>query len=586
MKSHPGKEPLSFNTLITTIWNADFIITSLIIPSCFFFLCSLLYVYFSNRFLPNGVTVDFFSSLNSYILYPIVGLLGILGISFFTNKPGQFFTPGKFIRLQWTDLILLLFPITPIEQYIVLNLNRLDLWGTIFILFFFILISGFFVLILPALLAPLGNVKILRAIGISFISTVTFMPLLSHTYGWWERGALNTQLTFIAGTFLVILILSCAKNKWVLLIPVIGFFSTNLITQESSRIMKIFEADRSPLQSQLPTELAGKTPKTTPNVYVLIYDAYAQDETMQSYGIDNSHHLNFLQEKGFQLYPDVYSLYADTLHSMGSVFSVSGYFTGRENYCVSGYGEVFYQFKELGYKTYGIFPTDFMVRDIEPNYDYYFPRSSTSNSIYLIASVLVGEFRFDIGSNAEQHRQFVDQKQEVLKIAAEGKSLVYIHTDRPSHSQNSGACLPDEIDLYSQRLSEANGEMTVDVESVIRNDPSAIIIVAGDHGPYLTKNCTYLTGYYKPEEVTRLDIQDRHGTFLAIRWPERADENIEILQDIFPAVFSYMYADGTIRDLDLERVIPQENAISGVSVKDGIIEGGLQNGQSLFVTGR
>jgi hypothetical protein len=179
----------------------------------------------------------------------------------------------------------------------------------------------------------------------------------------------------------------------------------------------------------------------------------------------------------------------------------------------------------------------------------------------------------------------VDYKLETLKNAAKGRSFVYSHTNRPNHSQNSGVCLPDETDRYKQRLEQANTEMTNDVETIIKYDPSAIIIIAGDHGPYLTKNCIELTGKFNTGEVSRLDIQDRYGTFLAIRWPGRTNEKITILQDIFPAVFSYIYGDSTVFNSRLTPDIPEENVISGASVKNGIISGGLQNGESLFVSG-
>jgi hypothetical protein len=48
-------------------------------------------------------------------------------------------------------------------------------------------------------------------------------------------------------------------------------------------------------------------------------------------------------------------------------------------------------------------------------------------------------------------------------------------------------------------------------------------------------------------EISRLDIQERFGTFLAIRWPAGGDadsyDDITILQDLFPAVFAYLFAD-------------------------------------------
>ncbi len=86
--------------------------------------------------------------------------------------------------------------------------------------------------------------------------------------------------------------------------------------------------------------------------------------------------------------------------------------------------------------------------------------------------------------------------------------------------------------------------MRQDINLIIENNPEAIIIIAGDHGPYLTKNCTSTSSLYDNSEITRLDIQDRFGTFLAIRWPTgdfARYDNITVLQDLFPAIFAYIY---------------------------------------------
>ena len=107
--------------------------------------------------------------------------------------------------------------------------------------------------------------------------------------------------------------------------------------------------------------------------------------------------------------------------------------------------------------------------------------------------------------------------------------------------------MPDETELFKDRLDLANDEMKQDIETITQNDPGAIVVVAGDHGPYLTKNCTtILAGHYDISEISRLDIQDRFGTFLAIRWPTEdfsEYDDITVLQDIFPAIFAYLFKD-------------------------------------------
>ena len=103
---------------------------------------------------------------------------------------------------------------------------------------------------------------------------------------------------------------------------------------------------------------------------------------------------------------------------------------------------------------------------------------------------------------------------------------------------------------------------------------------------YLTKNCFELSGIYDISEITRLDIQDRYGTFLAIRWPTQGFEeydDIVVLQDLFPAVFAYMFQDPNLLEARVDPVTVQNDAISEAKVIDGIIEGGINDGEPLFI---
>ena len=186
--------------------------------------------------------------------------------------------------------------------------------------------------------------------------------------------------------------------------------------------------------------------------------------------------------------------------------------------------------------------------------------------------------------------RFLQRKRSVIAAEGEDPTFLYTHTG-PGHSQNSGACLDDEVARFRQRLDDANAEMRVDIESLVKSRPNAIVIVNGDHGPYLTKNCRALRSReYDQDDVAPLDIQDRFGAFLAIRWPEDAQisvDDIAILQDIFPAVLTYLYDDSTFQRLRFPQELEGSNyRIAGVSVRRGRIVGGKYNGQPLFDAGR
>jgi hypothetical protein len=271
------------------------------------------------------------------------------------------------------------------------------------------------------------------------------------------------------------------------------------------------------------------------------------------------------------------------------VLNASTEYYGEERRGVSGDGTVQNILKYLGYKTYGIFPTDFMLLGIGSSYNFSFPESRVPPYIKLISAILIGEFRFDLGFTEQPHNQFVETKQSILESVYGNQVFIYTHSNFPGHSPFSGACPPEETDTYKDKLISANYEMQQDIQTITENDPEAIVILAGDHGPYLTKNCTSTLGVYDISEISRLDIQDRFGTFLAIKWPTEDFENyddITVLQDLFPSIFAYLYRDTRILDSKIEPIILSINQISGASVNDGIIYGGINDGEPLFLSGK
>jgi hypothetical protein len=84
-------------------------------------------------------------------------------------------------------------------------------------------------------------------------------------------------------------------------------------------------------------------------------------------------------------------------------------------------------------------------------------------------------------------------------------------------------------------------------------------------------------------------LQDRFGAFLAIKWPGGAVQTgyeLEIIQDIFPAVFSYLYEDEDEDEDMMEHVLPRlstKRHFAGVHIRDGLIVGGRDDGEPLYL---
>ena len=589
-------------------WEVNFIYTNVLVPLVVLVLYCISFAYLSSRLLIEGVNFVFAERLWKLGLLLLVGVYLIYFVIIKFKKDDRFTFKYSNEKLLVRDFLLLLLPLTPVVQYILNNQGILHPLDSLFVLVFFVLFSGLYIFVIPLLLGIVGSTRTLMILGLAFVVTVTSMAMLSLFFSWFASGNFWIQVMFFGGVFLVTWLLYNLKNKWILHLTIAAVFVTNSATLLTTQLLSYGGgADEPSLpvsENRLLSFVEGGTPAITPNIYLLVYDAYVANETMLAYGIDNRSQEDYLREQGFKLYPHTYSIGADTIESMSKVLNVSNENYGNSRRVVSGDGIVQNIFRYLDYKTYGIFSSDFMFRGNASRYDFTIPENITPSYIQLCSAILTGEFRFDISFNEQPHIQFVETKQRILKGVSGDKVFIYTHSDLPNHSQNSGSCLPDEINLYRARLESANIEMRQDIKTIIDNDPGAIVIIAGDHGPYLTKNCARTTGVYDVSEISRMDIQDRNGAFLAIKWPTEdfaRYDDIAVLQDLFPAIFAYLYSDESILESKIDPVIPFSNlqglfpaiiepviqfsnTISGASVDNGIIQGGINDGEALFLS--
>ncbi len=487
--------------------------------------------------------------------------------------------------IEWFDLVLILLPLTPVVKYIANNQDVLTPLGSLYVFVVFAAFSALFIFVIPAFLGFLGVTKTLMILGLAFTFTINNMASLSAEFHWFERGNLGIQLTVLSATFLTGWVLyNLVGRKFVYSIVAILFVVNSAIQLAPEDGGKTAPTST---DNQLVELVGSRNPLSTPNIYLMIYDAYVINETMLAYGIDNSAQEEYLESLGFEIYPHTYSVGADSTSTISRLFNASTEFYGKEKRAASGDGVVQNLLQSFGYQTYGIFPSDYFFQGVGSDYDVSFPEPSSIGgaSSSVIKATFMGEFRSEVSYDVVSQDQFTEKKADVLESVTRKPRLVYTHDYYPGHSQNSGACLPNETALFAERLAQANYEMKQDMGMITEMDPGSIIIVAGDHGPYLTKNC-YMTGdAYDVSEITRLDIQDRFGTFLAIRWPTedfKHYDDITVLQDVFPAIFAGLFQDGTF----LQAKVPSKTStyeISGVWVEDGIIHGGINDGEPLFV---
>lgn len=543
------------------------------------------YVFLSSRLFPAGVTKAFFVQFERYLIPSTISLFvvffSVLGI----RKIKPTFHSPTFEKLSTYDLLLLLLPLTPIAQFILINNAILSGFESILLFCVFILLTFIPIILIPFLLRGAGSIGSAMSLGLAFAFFITNMPTLSKHFSWHEAGRFKILLVIFCGVCFISWLM--LQLKWANLARLFAvfLFATNSIFQLFALDNGQPATDTDRTDNSLVALIGSRKPVITPNIYLLVYDAYVGNETMVGYGIDNALQEEYLKDLGFKLYPQTYSLGGSTLLTMSRVFNASPSFYGNNKWRgVSGDGVVQNLFEEVGYETYGVFPTDFFFRGHPSGYDFSFPSHESSVKL-LTEAIFAGEFRFDLNFDEISREEYFHEKERIFSEIGEAPRFIYAHSSYPAHAQTSGVCLPNETELFEKRLEIANKGMKQDIELVIKNDPNAIIIMAGDHGPHLTKNCSITGTEYDISEISRLDIQDRFGVFLAIRWPSSGFEeydDVTVLQDLFQVIFAYLYRDTTILDAKVEPVITDTDWISGVTVINGVIEGGSDDGEPLF----
>ena len=570
----------SIKQILEKVLNAGFILSSILIPLGVF----SLYLTAASVLLPEGAN-QVFASRSSKTILPITNFLFIAYYSFIgLSKNKQQFSSDSDDKLFTGDLVLLLYPLTPVLQYMIFNAEILSWYEHIAIFCLFVIFVSIPILIVPLLFKNTGSTRILMSLGLAFTFSFTNMASLTRQLSWQKEDSLKIQIIVLGSVWLISFLLFKLNLRRFLYLLTVVYFSTNSIFQLTDRPETISEAEPLITENLLYKQIYSREPKKLPGIYLLVYDSYVVNETMLAHGIDNQLQEQYIVDLGFKIYPQTYSIGGSSLSSMSRVLNSSKSYYGNSRKAVSGDGVVQLMLDGFGYKTFGVFYSNFFFRGIFPGYDYSYPDITSSVSI-LTKAIFLGEFRFDIDFDKVSRKQFIHEKHNIFSEDITDPKFIYSHSNLPGHSQNSGRCLLNEVELYKEKLTTANEEMRQDVELIIENDPNAIVIVAGDHGPYLTKNCAGTGDDYELTEINRLDIQDRLGTFLAIRWPtadfEDYDE-ITILQDVFPAIFAYMFADPGILESRVEPINIDRTLVSGALVIDGMIEGGIHDGEPLF----
>ncbi len=520
--------------------------------------------------------------LLSYIVWKII------------SRRMAFALEKSFEKFSFSDFALILIPMTPIAQYILSNQESLTVLNSMIIFLIFAIAISILGIVIPVLLSKIASKHLIVTASISFLSTLMIMAYVSASRGWDRKGDIGIQLLVML-IFVIVLSLRKLIPSKITVLAVAAFFAANTISGVFSK-KPSEESGETNTKFQVSTLLQNKEIKRKNDVLLIIFESYADYETLKHYGYDNAEQLKFLNDSGFNVYKGIYSLGAPTEQSLSKLFNIDREVYRHKRYLAGG-GAVQALLRKQGYKIHSVYHSSWYLRGLpisQIESDYCFPMpQGVMDSKVLVKAVLMGEFTDTVSFEDVKYESFLEEKNKAIGKNSADPVMLYSHSCYPGHGP-SGQGLTEEDQSkersgYLGRIINANEEMRLNVEEIIKKNPDAIVIFAGDHGPFMTKTGYGLSrgrGNFKASDLDRYDIQDRFGMFLAIRWPEKAADqyDIKILQDVFPAVLSYLYDDKSVFDaLRLKRITKDNHRTLGVYVEDGIIHGGKDDWQKLFI---
>lgn len=325
---------------------------------------------------------------------------------------------------------------------------------------------------------------------------------------------------------------------------------------------------------------------TKPNIYLVHLESYHSPTAMKYlYNFDNNEFVTNLTNLGFFVSQNNFSNYDGTLSSTASIFLQQHDYYKLANGLndavgvrdmVGGrlYNPVLAVLKNNGYKlefihydSYNFFGSDYL--------DYQYPPNNIHDAFLVFQNTQINMWRAKIFRMRKPQRRVAELRSEdkdnfkqilwnVLDTKRQENTpyFYYIKFSGAEHtpSDNTYNWTNSEgkwLAKYRKIVTDNNPEMLEMVNKIIKNDPTAIIIMYGDHGA--TRYRSILLGEKKPVDANQL-IYDRRkitgydlaldmfGVFVAVRYPGGDNKMLdgETHVNLFRIIFSALTGDMTL----------------------------------------
>lgn len=334
-----------------------------------------------------------------------------------------------------------------------------------------------------------------------------------------------------------------------------------------------------------------------PNVYYLVFDRYASQETLQRvYNYDNSDFVNFLIDEGFVLRKPAYANYPFTQQSISSTLSMD-YLTDletrfkndalkfqtafpyrniiRDPPAAKVFQQNGYHYNQVSswwdYTRFGInadsdpvksfrlrtFGLAFWLTDLERDIFYRSALSPILQKGITVGSIPI--IKYDQDRNPRQN--FYDQMAALQNIARASKAqkqpqFTFAHVLSPhdpyifaadgSNAPYDGNRTDQDVDEYTKytnQLTYVNTQIKKMLTTIRQQDPNAVIIFQPDEGPYPKQFRGQLSenNYFDPKNLDDGSMRHKLDTTTAYYMPGLDTDTTHLLQtsaNAFPFVLN------------------------------------------------
>jgi hypothetical protein len=268
--------------------------------------------------------------------------------------------------------------------------------------------------------------------------------------------------------------------------------------------------------------------KRKPNIYFLGFDALMpQALTRKLLGIDRPPYIDVLAKHGGTIIPNLFADQVPTKPFWGRVMTIVPYSKGKPDHYVLGVrpAALLEILRHNGYETHFSYASGYFGTKNGPLLTTYAFNSAYSTCKFLHGIArrygLLGYCGLHLAgwlgpttTGAKAKARFFGNRLRIATRADKSKPQFFAsHYPKPSHTAKGYMGTKEELDEYQKEYQERSVLAARVMDSMLKEirsaDPTAIVLVFGDHGPYTTPRGRY---HDDPERV----VQDQHGILGAV----------------------------------------------------------------------